>query len=85
MHMVCEDDKQVVKLTTFKLYDSEEVATDARDNLLKFLLDGLNKLVCEDDRQIGRLGVSELCDSEGECNGRTVVRVTKLNCLPVGS
>jgi Holliday junction resolvase RusA-like endonuclease len=51
------------------------------DNLVKFVLDGMNKLVnklvCEDDSQVVKLTACKLFDSEGACDGRTVIQVSK--------
>ena len=49
------------------------------DNMVKFVLDGMNELVCQDDKQVVNLVACKLFDSEGDCNGRTVVKVTKFN------
>ena len=47
------------------------------DNLAKFVLDGMNGLVYEDDRQVVELLLFKLMDSEGDCGGRTVIKVSK--------
>ena len=47
--------------------------------MVKFALDGMNELVCQDDKQVVKLVACKLFDSEGDCNGRTVVKVTKFN------
>ena len=47
------------------------------DNLIKFMLDAMNKIVYEDDKQVVKLTACKLYDSEGKCEGRTVVEVTK--------
>ena len=49
------------------------------DNMVKFVLDGMNELVYQDDKQVVKLVACKLFDSEGDCNGRTVVKVTKFN------
>ena len=49
------------------------------DNTVKFVLDGMNELVYQDDKQVVKLVACKLFDSEGDCNGRTVVKVTKFN------
>ena len=52
------------------------VAAPDINNLLKFVLDGMNKLVHQDDFQVAKLVVLKLFDLEGGCEGRTVVEVT---------
>ena len=47
--------------------------------MVKFALDGMNELVYQDDKQVAKLVACKLFDSEGDCNGRTVVKVTKSN------
>jgi len=46
------------------------------NNLVKFVLGGLQGLVFDEDSQVVQLGVSKEFDSEGECLGRTLVTVT---------
>ena len=48
-------------------------------NLIKFVLDAMNKIVYEDDKQVVKLTACKLCDSEGKCEGRTVVEVMKFH------
>ena len=55
------------------------VAVPDLDNMVKFVLDGINELVYQHDKQVAKLVACKLFDSEGDCNGRTVVKVTKLN------
>ena len=55
------------------------VAIPDLDNMVKFVLDGMNELVYQDDKQVAKLVACKLFDSEGDCNGRTVVEVTKFN------
>ncbi|CAB9514525.1 expressed unknown protein [Seminavis robusta] len=45
------------------------------DNMLKFVLDGMNRLVYHDDSQVVKLVVLKLLDNEGSCEGRTQVQV----------
>ena len=47
------------------------------DNLVKFILDGMNGLIYKDDAQVVKLIVQKLYDSEGDCSGRTIVDVTE--------
>ena len=47
------------------------------DDLIKFMLDALNKIVYEDEKQVVKLTACKLSASEGKCEGRTVVEVTK--------
>ena len=49
------------------------------DDLVKFVLDGLNELVHQDDKAVVKLTVLKLHDSEGGCDGRTVVKFVKFN------
>ncbi len=58
------------------------------DNLAKFVLDGMNKLVYQDDRQVVKLVTYKLMDNTGDCEGRTVILVSKFNPaidVPVGA
>ena len=55
------------------------VAVPDLDNVVKCVLDGMNELVYQDDKQVAKLVACKLFDSEGDCNGRTVVKVTKFN------
>ena len=45
------------------------------DNLLKFVLDGMNERVYADDRQVVMVVAFKKQDSIQPCEGRTVVRV----------
>ncbi|CAB9531671.1 expressed unknown protein [Seminavis robusta] len=45
------------------------------DNLLKFVLDGMNRLVYHDDSQVVKIVVLKLLDNEGSCEGRTQIDV----------
>lgn len=45
------------------------------DNLAKFVLDALNELVFPDDRQVVELVCFKFRDNEGECLGRTEVKI----------
>ena len=49
------------------------------DNLAKFVLDALNGLVYYDDSQVVKLVVWKLMDSEGDCSGRTVIKVAQFH------
>ena len=53
------------------------IAVPDLDKVAKFVLDGMNELVCQDDKQVAELVACKLFDSEEDCNGRTVVKVTK--------
>ena len=53
------------------------VAVPDLKNVVKFVLDGMNELVYQDDKQVAKLVACKLFDSEDDCNGRTVVKVTK--------
>ena len=55
------------------------VATPDIDNLVKFVLDGMNGLVYKDDKQVVKLVAYKLYDSESDCGGRTVVEVTEFD------
>lgn len=45
------------------------------DNLVKFVMDALNELVHPDDRQVVKLLAYKFRDNEGECLGRTEVKI----------
>ena len=49
------------------------------DTMVEFVLDGINELVYQDHKQVVKLVARKLFDSEGDCSGRTVVKVTKFN------
>jgi Holliday junction resolvase RusA-like endonuclease len=49
------------------------------DNLVKFVLDGLNGVMFADDRQVVKLVALKLMDSQGECEGRTVIEVSEFD------
>ena len=53
------------------------VAVPDLNNMVKFVLDGMNELVYQDDKQVAELVACKLFDSEDDCNGRTVVKVAK--------
>ena len=55
------------------------MATLDIDNLVKFVLDGVNGLVYKDDKQVVKLVAYKLYDSESDCGGRTVVEVTEFD------
>lgn len=46
-------------------------------NLVKFILDGLNKITWPDDAQVVKLVASKMYDNEGGCEGRTVVDINR--------
>jgi len=45
------------------------------DNLVKFILDACNHLVYKDNGQVVKLTSLKIRDCEGECTGRTVVKM----------
>lgn len=45
------------------------------DNLIKFILDVMNKLIFYDDNQVVQVMARKLYDNEEYCNGRTVVEI----------
>ena len=53
------------------------IAVPDLDNVVKFALNGMNELVYQDDKQVAKLVACKLFDSEGDCNGRTDVKVAK--------
>ena len=55
------------------------VAVPDLDNMVKFVLDGMNGLVYQDDKQVVKLVAWKLFDSKGSCIGRTLIEVTKFN------
>ena len=40
-------------------------------NVVKFVLDALNKLICADDKQVVKPAVRKPLDSAGQCEGHT--------------
>lgn len=72
-HFKCDDRSKSLKTGLPILHT---IAPDI-DNLVKFVLDALNKLVYQDDKQCVKLTAIKLYDSEGGCDGRTVVKVTE--------
>ena len=45
------------------------------DNLVKYVLDGLNGIAYEDDRQVVKLEAYKLLDNEAGCEGRTTIEI----------
>ena len=53
------------------------------DNLLKFVMDALNKFVYEDDKQVAAVHAFRLHDCDGACEGSTSVSVVPItNAFP---
>ena len=51
------------------------------DNLAKFVLDLMNGTVYTDDHQVVILKVIKVYDNDGECNGKTSVKIKKITTL----
>ena len=51
------------------------------DNLAKFVLDLMKGPIYTDDHQVVGLKVTKVYDNDGECKGKTTVKVSKITTL----